>query len=68
MESKVAKPARLQELIVIILECTRFNYFLFLLCNYNIAAKFSVSAPSTVYFPKQDFDVPIRAQLHWKEL
>lgn len=26
MESKVAKPARLQELIVIILECTRFNY------------------------------------------
>ena len=26
MEGEVAKPARLQELIVIILECTRFNY------------------------------------------
>lgn len=37
MESKVAKPARLQGLIVIILECTRFNYSPKRICH-NIAA------------------------------
>ena len=37
MEGEVAKPARLQELIVIILECTRFNYSPKRIC-YNIAA------------------------------